>query len=100
MPDLLYDRARHGPGGRKDGSLLVHRPEERLAGGVEERHGLEIDADGAGFAGGREPSPARPHAVDPPSRDSSRELVGPPPRPRELSGSKQRTFTGARLIPL
>src|SRR6266481_4390721 len=99
MPDLLYDRARHGPGGRKGGSLLVHRPEERLAGGVDERHGVEIDADGAGFAGGREPSPAGPHVVDPPSSDSSRELDGRSAGPCDDVDSKHRTFTGARLIP-
>src|SRR5436853_407671 len=51
-PDLLEDGPGHAAGRREDGSLVVHRPEERLAGGIDEGDRVELDADRAGVPDG------------------------------------------------
>src|SRR5438309_7083026 len=77
LPDLLEDRAGHAAGRREDGSLVVHRPEERLAGGIDEGDLVELDADRAGVPDGL---PAAGELVHPragePSLERERHTLG------------------------
>src|SRR2546428_1860297 len=75
--DLLEDRPGHAAGRREDGSLVVHRPEERLAGDIDEGDRVELDADRAGVPDGL---PAAGELVHPragePSLECERHALG------------------------
>src|SRR5439155_17977658 len=103
-PDLLEDRPGHAAGRREDGSLVVHRPEERLAGDIDEGDRVELDADRAGVP---DSLPAAGELVHPragePPLECERHALGAvgdrdPQHARRPSDTGRKRRAGGRLL--